>query len=148
MMTIFSLIINIVHLLSASIWIGGCFLLIIFSGSKTFKLHKESTSIFHTLSGLFRESVNASMILIFLSGIIMTIQKLSLVQTSLSYAVILGFKILISIWVSYRIWKFRKTNYPKYSNQIKEWLLGYNSFIVYGVLIFLLAGSLESITLN
>tara|TARA_B100001245_G_C22568640_1_gene283296 strand:- start:228 stop:464 length:237 start_codon:yes stop_codon:yes gene_type:complete len=78
----------------------------------------------------------------------MTIQKLSLVQTSLSYAVILGFKILISIWVSYRIWKFRKTNYPKYSNQIKEWLLGYNSFIVYGVLIFLLAGSLESITLN
>ena len=111
-----------------------------------FKILKNSNQVFTVISSTLREIVNGSMILIFLTGIIMTIQKLSLVQTDVNYAVILGVKILISIGILFRIWQFRNTGYPKYKNRWKEWILGYNSFSIWGVLIFLLADLLNNIS--
>ena len=111
-----------------------------------FKILSNSCQVFVIISSTLREIVNGSMIIIFLTGIIMTIQKLSLVQTDTSYAIILGLKILLSIGILFRIWQFRNTGYPKYNNRLKEWILGYNSFSIWGVLIFLLADLLNNIS--
>lgn len=119
--------------------------MITISMSEKFKLIKNYQSIFQTISFSLRELVNGSMILIFLTGIIMTIQKLSLVQTDAGYAIILGLKIILSLGIIFRIWQFRNSGYPKYSNNYLEWLLGYNSFAIYGVIIFFLADLLENI---
>ncbi|MEC7920703.1 MAG: hypothetical protein VYA06_00915 [Chloroflexota bacterium] len=144
-MSIFIFTINFIHSIAASIWLGGCFLMITLSISHKFKLIENYQSIFQTISYSLRELVNGSMILIFLTGIIMTIQKLSLVQTDASYAIILGLKILLSLGILFRIWQFRNSGYPSYSNKYLEWLMGYNSFAVYGVMIFFLADLLENI---
>ena len=97
-MSIFIFTINFIHSIAASIWLGGCFLMITLSISHKFKLIENYQSIFQTISYSLRELVNGSMILIFLTGIIMTIQKLSLVQTDASYAIILVLKILLFIF--------------------------------------------------
>ena len=55
-----------------------------------FKILDNSNKVFIIISSTLQEIVNGSMILIFLTGIIMTIQKLSLVQTDINYAIILG----------------------------------------------------------
>ena len=138
-MIIFEIILNLTHSVSASIWLGGCFIMVAITTSEKFFLNKNNELAYSIISKIFKELVNASMILIFVSGIIMTIQRLSDVQASLGYGIILIIKIMISAWVAYRIWKFRKTGYKKYSTKFKEWALGYNSFIFYGVLIFFLA---------
>ncbi len=119
--------------------------MITISMSEKFKLIENYQSIFQTISLSLRELVNGSMILIFLTGIIMTIQKLSLVQTDAGYTIILGLKIILSLGIIFRIWQFRNSGYPKYSNNYLEWLLGYNSFAIYGVIIFFLADLLENI---
>tara|TARA_B110000438_G_scaffold258220_1_gene266784 strand:+ start:893 stop:1324 length:432 start_codon:yes stop_codon:yes gene_type:complete len=138
-MIVLEIILNLVHSISASIWLGGCFIMVAITTSEGFFLNKDNEAAYLIISKIFKELVNASMILIFTSGIIMTIQKLSDAQASLDYAIVLIIKIIISIWVAYRIWKFRKTGYKKYSTKFKEWVFGYNSFIFYGVLIFFLA---------
>ena len=144
-MSIFVFVINFIHSIAASIWIGGCFLMITISMSQKFKLIENYQSIFQTISFSLRELVSGSMLLIFLTGIIMTIQKLSLVQTDTGYAIILGLKIILSLGIIFRIWQFRNSGYPKYSKNYLEWILGYNSFAIYGVLIFFLADLLENI---
>jgi putative copper export protein len=144
-MSIFVFVINFIHSIAASIWIGCCFLMITISMSQKFKLIENYQSIFQTISFSLRELVSGSMILIFLTGIIMTIQKLSLVQTDTGYAIILGLKIILSLGIIFRIWQFRNSGYPKYSKNYLEWILGYNSFAIYGVLIFFLADLLENI---
>ena len=144
-MSIFVFVINFIHSIAASILIGGCFLMITISMSQKFKLIENYQSIFQTISFSLRELVSGSMILIFLTGIIMTIQKLSLVQTDTGYSIILGLKIILSLGIIFRIWQFRNSGYPKYSKNYLEWILGYNSFAIYGVLIFFLADLLENI---
>ena len=145
-MEILIFIVNLFHSISASLWLGGCVFMIGITINNEFKILKNSNQVFTVISSTLREIVNGSMILIFLTGIIMTIQKLSLVQTDVNYAVILGVKILISIGILFRIWQFRNTGYPKYKNRWKEWILGYNSFSIWGVLIFLLADLLNNIS--
>lgn len=145
-MEILIFIINLLHSISASIWLGGCVFMIGITLNDEFKVLDNSNRVFIIISSTLRELVNGSMILIFLTGIIMTIQKLSLVQTDINYAIILGIKIVISVGILYRIWQFRNTGYPKYNSRIKEWALGYNSFSIWGVLIFLLADLLNNIS--
>jgi len=143
-MSVLIFLINIIHSVSASIWLGGCFLMITLSLSSKFKSIDKNRALFNSISSVLRELVNGAMILIFLTGIIMTIQKLSLVQTDVLYAAILGIKIVISLGIIFRIWQFRNSGYPKYSNIYLEWIIGYNSFALYGVTIFFLAGLLEN----
>jgi len=145
-MDILIFILNLFHSISASIWLGGCVFMIGITLNDDFKILDNSNKVFIIISSTLREIVNGSMILIFLTGIIMTIQKLSLVQTDINYGIILGIKILISIGILFRIWQFRNTGYPKYGSRFKEWVLGYNSFSIWGVLIFLLADLLNNIT--
>ena len=145
-MGILIFIINLLHSISASIWLGGCIFMIGITLNDEFKVLDNSNRVFIIISSTLRELVNGSMILIFLTGIIMTIQKLSLVQTDINYAIILGIKIVISVGILYRIWQFRNTGYPKYNSRFKEWVLGYNSFSIWGVLIFLLADLLNNIS--
>ena len=145
-MEILIFIINLLHSISASIWLGGCIFMIGITLNDEFKVLDNSNRVFIIISSTLRELVNGSMILIFLTGIIMTIQKLSLVQTDINYAIILGIKIVISVGILYRIWQFRNTGYPKYNSRLKEWVLGYNSFSIWGVLIFLLADLLNNIS--
>ena len=80
-----------------------------------FKILDNSNKVFIIISST-KEIVNGSMILI-LTGIIMTIQKLSLVQTDINYGIILGLKILISIGI---LFGFRNTGYPKYKSRLKS----------------------------
>ena len=144
-MDILIFIVNLLHSISASLWLGGCVFMIGITLNDDFKILDNSNKVFAIISSTLREIVNGSMILIFLTGIIMTIQKLSLVQTDITYALILSIKIIISIGILFRIWQFRNSGYPKYKSRLREWILGYNSFSIWGVLIFLLADLLDNI---
>tara|TARA_B100000941_G_scaffold228773_1_gene171119 strand:+ start:1235 stop:1672 length:438 start_codon:yes stop_codon:yes gene_type:complete len=144
-MDILIFIVNLLHSISASLWLGGCVFMIGITLNDDFKILDNSSKVFAIISSTLREIVNGSMILIFLTGIIMTIQKLSLVQTDITYALILSIKIIISIGILFRIWQFRNSGYPKYKSRLREWILGYNSFSIWGVLIFLLADLLDNI---
>ena len=144
-MDILIFIVNLLHSISASLWLGGCVFMIGITLNDDFIILDNSSKVFAIISSTLREIVNGSMILIFLTGIIMTIQKLSLVQTDITYALILSIKIIISIGILFRIWQFRNSGYPKYKSRLREWILGYNSFSIWGVLIFLLADLLDNI---
>ena len=61
-MPIFEFIINFIHSVAASVWLGGCFLMITLSMSQKFKLIENYQSIFQNISFSLRELVNGSMI--------------------------------------------------------------------------------------
>ena len=124
------LISKFLHAVSASVWLGGSIILLLYG--------KHVNQSWKDLGFFFKDIVNASIILILSTGIILSIERLSTENVSTTYIILLALKIILSLWLFFLVWKFRTNKYEKLINTKNKfsWVFSYTFFVISGVLIF------------
>ncbi len=151
---IFFVLIRWTHAVSATIWIGGSlFYLFVVRPAQSKSLQNDS--VFNlNLAIEFRTIVNVSIVVLLATGVILAFDRLS-TQVQTNYIMTLGFKSALSAWMFLNVWDLRKssqltkTHDPKSRNKtnlvarIGKIILGYESIVVIGTLIYLLSDILK-----
>ena len=133
------LIAKFIHAISASVWLGGSFILLL--------SRKQISQLSTNFGIIFKDTVNASIILLVSTGIILSLDRISTDKPSNVYLTLLGFKVALSFWLFFLVWKFRSNKYLDILNLNKKysWIFGYTFFVISGVSIFLIAEILSLI---
>lgn len=133
------LISKFLHAVSASVWLGGSIILLLYG--------KHVNQSWKDLGFFFKDIVNASIILILSTGIILSIERLSTENVSTTYIILLALKIFLSLWLFFLVWKFRTNKYEKLINTKNKfsWIFSYTFFVISGVLIFFIAEILSTL---
>jgi len=148
------------HLTSAAVWIGGSIFFILVVQSKT-----NDSKQFAKISkfGILSEFSSLSDILIstlLLSGMILTVNRLTIGTISSSYMSILSFKIILSLWLFLIVWfqrGFRKniTDSKNFSTEndpitvrkkITGFLGSHKAIVPVGLVVFLVSDALKIIS--
>ena len=148
------------HLTSAAVWIGGSIFFILVVQSKT-----NDSKQFAKISkfGILSEFNSLSDILIstlLLSGMILTVNRLTIGTISSSYMSILSFKIILSLWLFLIVWfqrGFRKnlidsTNFSSQNDpktvrkKITGFLGSHKAIVPVGLVVFLVSDALKIIS--
>tara|TARA_B100001123_G_C15328614_1_gene1030424 strand:+ start:571 stop:1068 length:498 start_codon:yes stop_codon:yes gene_type:complete len=148
------------HLTSAAVWIGGSIFFILVVQSKT-----NDSKKFAKISkfGILSEFSSLSDILIstlLLSGMILTVNRLTIGTISSLYLSILSFKIILSLWLFLIVWfqrGFRKNvidstplpaeNDPiTVSKKIRDFFGSHKAIVPVGLIIFLVSDALKIIS--
>ena len=135
------------HILGASTWLGI---------SLTYALviapirlsHQSQEELFKTINIRYKEIVDLSVIVIFISGLIMTFDRLTGLPPPTTWTILLGSKVMLAILMVYLIWNARRYEPIKSSNFIMNRIgriFGYNATIILGVVIFLLASWMRTV---
>lgn len=145
------------HLTSAAVWIGGSIFFILVVQSKT-----NDSKKFAKISkfGILSEFSSLSDILIstlLLSGMILTVNRLTIGTISSLYLSILSFKILLSLWLFLIVWfqrGFRKNVTDStpllvendVSKKIRDFFGSHKAIVPVGLIIFLVSDALKIIS--
>jgi hypothetical protein len=101
------------------------------------------------IGNIYRELVDASIIALISSGIILMFNRLTGDDAGPVYFIVLGVKLFLAAWMFYAVWQLRRTGWRpgpgRGALKRLSWLLGYNSIMAFGVIIFLLAGALRQL---
>ena len=135
------------HILGASTWLGISltYAVVIAPLRLSLQSHKE---LFKTINIRYKEIVDLSVIVIFISGLIMTFDRLTGLPPPTTWTIILGLKVILAILMVYLIWNARRHGPIKSSNFVMNRLgriFGYNATIILGVVIFLLASWMRTV---
>ncbi len=138
-----------VHAVAAVAWLGGsAFYALVLR--PVFAANPDmARSMSGAIGGAYRELVDASVIALIVSGVILTFNRLTGNTATAAYFIVLGVKLAIAAWMFYAVWRLRRAGYrPEPGKGLARrasWLLGYNAVIALGVLVFLLAGILRAL---
>ena len=143
----FLLIVRWVHGVSAVAWIGGSIFFALVLRPVSLANPDAMRSVMGTIGSRYRELVDASILALIVSGIIMMIERVSNQDTTVAWFIVLGVKLALATWMFYLVWQLRRTGYrPEaragFINRL-SWLLGYNAIVAMGVIVFLLANLLR-----
>ena len=135
------------HILGASTWLGISltYALVIAPLRLSHQSHEE---LFKTINIRYKDIVDLSVIVIFISGLIMTFDRLTGLPPPTAWTILLGLKVILAILMVYLIWNARRYPPIKSSNFIMSRLgriFGYNATIILGVVIFLLASWMRTV---
>ncbi len=135
------------HILGASTWLGISltYAVVIAPLRLSLQSHEE---LFKTINIRYKEIVDLSVIIIFISGLIMTFDRLTGLPPPTTWTILLGSKVILAILMVYLIWNARRNRSLKSSNFIMNRLgriFGYNATIILGVVIFLLASWMRTV---
>ena len=126
------------HILGASTWLGISltYAVVIAPLRLSLQSHEE---LFKTINIRYKEIVDLSVIVIIISGLIMTFDRLTGLPPPTTWTIILGLKVILAILMVYLIWNARRHGPIKSSKFIMSRLgriFGYNATIILGVVIF------------
>lgn len=143
----FLLVVRWVHAIGAVSWIGGSIFFALVLRPISLANPEAMRSVMGPLGSRYRELVDASIIALIVSGIILMIERVSNPNTTAAWFIVLGVKLALAAWMFYLVWKLRRTGYrPEaragFINRL-SWLLGYNAIVALGVIVFLLASLLR-----
>ena len=135
------------HILGASTWLGISltYAVVITPLRLSLQSHEE---LFKTINIRYKEIVDLSVIVIFISGLIMTFDRLTGLPPPTTWTILLGSKLILAILMVYPIWNARRNRPLKSSNFVMNRLgrtFGYNATIILGVVIFLLASWMRTV---
>ena len=135
------------HILGASTWLGISltYAFVIAPLRLSYQSHEE---LFKTINIRYKEIVDLSVIVIFISGLIMTFDRLTGLPPPTTWTILLGSKVVLAILMVYLIWNARRSGPIKSSNFIMNGIgriFGYNATIILGVVIFLLASWMRTV---
>ena len=140
------------HGLAAVAWVGGgLFYLLVLRPS----LNASSDSSGSTLSGVgvqFRNLVNTAIAVLMVTGVILTVTRLTAGHGGLPYVVVLSIKIVLSLYMFYLVRFLRPRTYPadqasgaKGLQRVTTLFTGATAVLVLGVIVFLLADILRAV---
>lgn len=137
------------HAIGAVAWVGGSafFALVVRPAQR---VDPEGVGqVVGRFVGPYRDMVDASIITIVVTGLILTFERLTGNDASVAYFLVLSVKLVIAGWMFYMVWSLRRAGFiPEARSGLTQrlsWLFGYNALLAGGVIVFLLAGLLRAI---
>lgn len=151
---VFLLVVRWLHLVSAAAWVGGSmFYLIVFRPALR-KSPNASQAINTAAASEFRALVDTCILVLLATGIILTFNRLTPGVIGVPYAATLALKIVLSLWMfALARGRRRRIVFPDTSQdspsgdthmrKFARAISGYNSIIILGIVVFLLADLLK-----
>lgn len=143
------LVVGWLHAIAATAWVGGSifFALVL---RPVFAMNREAAkSLIRPVGGVYRELVDASIIALIVSGLVLMFSRLTGNDAGPVYFIVLGVKLALAAWMFYAVWQLRRTGWqPEPGRGVMKrlsWLLGYNAVMALGVVVFLLAEVLRQL---
>lgn len=138
-----------VHGIAATAWVGGSivFALVLRPASR---IDPEAMRrVIGPITAVYREIVDIAVITILISGILLTLDRLTSHRADAVYVSVLAVKIALALGMFYLVWVLRKSppgSGPRTGIAGKlSWLLGYNAIVALGLIVFFLADLLTAI---
>ena len=152
---IFMLAMGWLHTMAAIAWVGGSIFFIAVLRPALRRTSQEGT--LNRIAGQeFRQLVDTSIWVLLVTGVVLSVDRLTTANTTGTYGIVLGLKIVLAIWMFYLVW-FRgrriaadsgKASGSKPSTlvrSIKATFSATNLILILGVLIVLLADILQQL---
>ena len=137
------------HALGAVAWVGGsAFFALILRPAQRLDPDGVGQAIAR-FTGPYRELVDASIVTIIVTGLILMFERLTDDDATVAYFIVLSAKLVIAGWMFYMVWSLRRAGFIHEARSgltdRLSWLFGYNALLAGGVMVFLMAGLLRSI---
>ena len=151
---VFLLVVRWLHLVSAAAWVGGSlFYLVVLRPA--LRRSQEPPSWVTATSSEFRALVDSCIFVLLVTGIILTVNRLTPGVVGVSYVLTLGIKIALSVWMFVLAQGRRRraalteayrpqppdggTRFQRVARAIS----GYNALVILGIVVFLLSDLLK-----
>ena len=137
-----------IHAIAAVAWVGGSIFFAIVIRPINLSHPEIMAKLMVPLSSIYRDLVDLSIIALIVSGLILTVNRLTDERATAIYGIVLGTKILIALFMFYLVWGLRRSGYqprPGGWHKRVSWLLGYNALAALGVGVFLMVEFLRSL---
>ena len=148
---VFLLVVRWLHLVSAAAWVGGSlfYLLVL---RPALRRSGDPSGVTESAAVEFKALVETSIIVILVTGIILTFNRLTPGVVGVPYVAVLGVKIALSLWM-FVIARSRRKRQLLPSHQmpsaVSGWrrfaraISGYNTVVILGIVVFLLSDLLK-----
>ncbi len=145
------------HLVASAAWVGGGIFYLLVLRPALRRSPEAGRKINEATAAEFRVLVDTCIFVILVTGIIMTFNRLSGGLTGPSYGIVLGIKIALSVWMfilargrrrrTALIDMYRQNPDPRPGafRKIIRAISGYNTIVILGVIVFLLADLLKTL---
>ena len=146
------LVIRWLHALAAVAWVGGgIFYLLVLRPSLRLS-RDDAESATQRLGEQFRHLVNTAIAVLLVTGVILTLARLTSNYIGLPYVVVLTVKIVLALYMFYLVRFLRTRTYPaepvadgRRLHRITAVFTGATAVLVVGVIVFLLADILRAL---
>ncbi len=135
-----------IHAISAVAWIGGSIVFAAVLRPVSKAQPEVMGALMPRIARYYRDVVDISVVAIIISGLLLTLDRLTEDAATASYGVVLGVKLALAGVMFYQMWNLRqsKRREPE-STGLRgriSWMLGYNALIALGVVVYFLANLL------
>ncbi len=155
---VFLLVVRWLHLISATAWVGGGIFYLIVLRPALRRSPGASRIINAAAATEFRALVDTCMFVLLVTGVILTMNRLTPGVVGAPYVAALGVKIALSVWMFALAWARRKrpsvmdaASPPKEAppsgrvSLVLRAISGYNALVILGLIVFLISDLLKTL---
>ncbi len=152
---LFFLVVRWLHLVSAAAWIGGSLFYFLVFGPALRRAAEPSRFLTASMATEFRAVVNTCIVVLVATGAILAFDRLTVGVVGAPYAVTLGVKAVLSVWMFLLVREerrrsdipgpFRRPPTPASTKlgKLGRSLWGYNTLLIIGIVVFFLSDLLK-----
>lgn len=133
------------HGIAAIAWVGGSIFHALILRPLTTAHPEKMTSAMSLIAPVYREIIDIAVVTLIVSGIILMFSRIQGSEATISWAIVLGVKIALALWMFYIVWRRRMSSEETVREGIASKLLGYNAILALGLIVFLLANVLREL---
>ena len=152
---VFLVVVRWIHLVASAAWVGGGIFYLFVLRPALRRSPEAGRKINEVTAAEFRVLVDTCIFVILATGIILTFNRLNIGVTGPSYGIVLGIKVALSVWMfilarsrrrrTALLDMYRRNPDPPRGpfRKIVRAVSGYNTIVILGVIVFLLADLLK-----
>ena len=134
------------HGIAAISWVGGSIFHALILRPLTAAQPEKMASAMSLIAPAYREVIDIAVVTLIVSGIILMFSRIQGSEATVSWAIILGIKITLALWMFYIVWRRRRMSSKETVREsAASKLLGYNAILALGLIVFLLANVLREL---
>ena len=134
------------HGVAAIAWVGGSIFHALILRPLTSVEPEKMRTVMSIIAPAYREIIDFAVVTLIVSGLILMFSRIQGNEATVSWAIVLGIKIALALWMFYIVWRRRRMSPQETVNEgIASKLLGYNAILVLGLVVFLLANVLREL---
>jgi len=134
------------HGIAAISWVGGSIFHALILRPLTAAQPEKMASAMSLIAPAYREIIDIAVVTLIVSGIILMFSRIQESEATVSWAIVLGIKITLALWMFYIVWRRRRMSSEETVREgAASKLLGYNAILALGLIVFLLANVLREL---
>ena len=134
------------HAVAAIAWIGGSIFHALILRPLVVAEPEKMAQAMSLITPAYREIIDIAVVTLIVSGLILMFSRIQGNEATVQWAIVLGIKIVLAIWMFYIMWRRRRMSANETLKEgIASKLLGYNAVLALGLIIFLLANILQEL---